>query len=489
MKIPRLHTQITKWSTNCDAAVQRAIPFRHHLVRIQKPVHINVASLVITLCAFISTSLPVHGENTSKMQHTPKMLQTIMETAPAGIGMVENRVMVMVNEYILDLTGYEESEILGQSARMLYPTQEESEYVGTEKYRQIAEKGTGRVETRWQRKDGKIRNIILSSTPLNPNDLSEGVVFTALDITARKEAKQEILRQQQFQDALLRAIPVAVFYKDRHGRYLGSNDYFSEITGVSSEELVGKTVFDLWPGEMAQQYHQADLDLMDEPAHQIYESTVRDAEGENRPVIFGKKVFHDIDGDVAGLVGAFVDMSQQAALTQSLIRRTWIFMTFAAGISLVLLLLVFRLRRSMKQLKSTTDELESFFSVNLDLLCIADMEGNFIKTNEAWSRILGYSTEELNNRKFLEFVHPDDMDATLGAMAKLGKGDDVLEFTNRYKCKDGSYRFIEWRAHPKGNVIYAAARDVTDQKRAKEELHKKTPSYTPLLIPLPIPLL
>ncbi len=120
--------------------------------------------------------------------------------------------------------------------------------------------------------------------------------------------------------------------------------------------------------------------------------------------------------------------------------------------------------------KKQAEELEAFFSVNLDLLCIADLDGNFIKTNKAWSNILGYSTDELHKRKFLDFVHPDDLGATLGAMANLGKGDDVLNFTNRYRCSDGSYRFIEWRSHPKGNLIYAAARDVTRRVVAEKQI-------------------
>jgi len=67
--------------------------------------------------------------------------------------------------------------------------------------------------------------------------------------------------------------------------------------------------------------------------------------------------------------------------------------------------------------RKQTEELENFFSVNLDLLCIADQQGNFLKTNQAWSRVLGYSTQELNQRKFLDFVHPDDIAATLEAMS------------------------------------------------------------------------
>jgi PAS domain S-box-containing protein len=122
--------------------------------------------------------------------------------------------------------------------------------------------------------------------------------------------------------------------------------------------------------------------------------------------------------------------------------------------------------------KKQTEELEAFFSVNLDLLCIADIEGNFIKTNKAWSHILGYSREELNGMKFLEFVHPDDIQPTLDAMANLGRGEDVLNFTNRYRSKNGSYRYIEWRSHAKGNLIYSAARDITQSKRAEKRLQE-----------------
>ncbi len=120
--------------------------------------------------------------------------------------------------------------------------------------------------------------------------------------------------------------------------------------------------------------------------------------------------------------------------------------------------------------KRQTEELEGFFSVNLDLLCIADVDGNFVKTNHAWSEILGYSPEELDGGKFLDFIHPDDLEPTLKAMESLSQGDKVLNFVNRYRRRDGSYRFIEWRSYPKGRLIYAAARDITDRKNFEERL-------------------
>jgi len=283
------------------------------------------------------------------------------------------------------------------------------------------------------------------------------------------QSLKNILKIDSFHQSLLNAVPVAVFFKDRNGYYLGCNDVFSDIMGVSSEEISGKTVHELWPDELAEHYHQADLDLMENPEHQIYEFKVKDRDGIFRPVIFGKQVFYDTDDRVAGLVGAFVDISAQKTLQAALEVRTLWFLAGAALFITVLLFLLIRLAASLKSQKTQAEELESFFSVNLDLLCIADLEGNFIKTNEAWSQILGYSTEELNRKSFLDFVHPEDMQATLNAMDNLGKGNEVINFTNRYRSKKGSYHHIEWRSHPKGNLIYAAARDVTERIQAEEK--------------------
>jgi len=120
----------------------------------------------------------------------------------------------------------------------------------------------------------------------------------------------------------------------------------------------------------------------------------------------------------------------------------------------------------------TLEQLQGFFEVALDLLCIADTDGNFIKVNRAWEDILGYRAEDLEERKFLEFVHPDDYDATIAVMSKLERQELVINFTNRYRAKDGSYRYIEWRSHPHGKLIYAAARDITERKTTEDALRE-----------------
>ncbi len=114
------------------------------------------------------------------------------------------------------------------------------------------------------------------------------------------------------------------------------------------------------------------------------------------------------------------------------------------------------------------DELERFFVLSLDLLCVANLDGYFIRVNPAWTRVLGYDVATLQGQPFMSFVHPDDRDATAAALAALTTGGRVAEFENRYRAVDGGYRWLEWTAVPyvHERAVYAAARDVTDRKRA-----------------------
>ena len=128
----------------------------------------------------------------AELREREALLASIFRAASIGIGLVADRVLLRVNDHLCKMLGYTEDELVGQSSRILYPSQEEFEWVGQEKYRQIEEKGFGKVEVRMQAKDGSILDVLLSSTPLDLDDLSKGVTFTVLDITDRKRAEEEI---------------------------------------------------------------------------------------------------------------------------------------------------------------------------------------------------------------------------------------------------------------------------------------------------------
>ncbi|MDP2216680.1 MAG: PAS domain S-box protein [Methanolobus sp.] len=142
-------------------------------------------------------------------------------------------------------------------------------------------------------------------------------------------------------------------------------------------------------------------------------------------------------------------------------------------------------KRAEKALQEKNEELERYFTSSLDLLCIANSSGEFIRLNPEWEKVLGYSITELEGKLFLDYVHPEDMEATLETISRLDAQEHVLNFENRYKCKDGSYRWIEWRSVPIGDLVYAAARDITDRKRAEEDLEKEKSLLKSLLDSIP----
>ena len=112
-----------------------------------------------------------------------------------------------------------------------------------------------------------------------------------------------------------------------------------------------------------------------------------------------------------------------------------------------------------------------FFELDLDLLCVAGFDGRFRRLNPAWTETLGHSREELLGRPFIDLVHPDDVDATLAELERLKDGHRTLRFENRYRTADGGYRTLLWNARPfpEDGVIYAIARDITDERIREQE--------------------
>src|SRR5205823_1158182 len=124
------------------------------------------------------------------------------------------------------------------------------------------------------------------------------------------------------------------------------------------------------------------------------------------------------------------------------------------------------------RVRERTATLDRFFSLSIDLLCIAGTDGRFQRVNPAWEETLGWSADELTSMPYMDLVHPDDRAATAHEAAGLAAGGITVRFENRYRAKDGSYRWLSWKSAAAGEqgLIYAAARDVTDEKRATEAL-------------------
>ena len=136
---------------------------------------------------------------------------------------------------------------------------------------------------------------------------------------------------------------------------------------------------------------------------------------------------------------------------------------------------ILELKKEIEILKLEKEELNRFFSLNVDLLCIADQHGNFLKLNKSWESVLGYSLEELQNQKFVNFIHPDDIPITNEALAKLNN-EPIFNFINRYRSKNGTYKYLEWSGKQFDGHIYCTARDITQQFEFQRIIQKKEES-------------
>ena len=130
-------------------------------------------------------------------------------------------------------------------------------------------------------------------------------------IAAQKASEDALRANEAFVKTLMDAIPVPIFYKDNKGRYIGFNSSFGEFNGLSQDDLIGKSVFDIAPRELAEVCHAKDSELFEHSGSQIYESQMKNASGEIRDVIFHKAPFTDIYGHVSGLIGAIIDITDR----------------------------------------------------------------------------------------------------------------------------------------------------------------------------------
>lgn len=257
--------------------------------------------------------------------------------------------------------------------------------------------------------------------------------------TVAEQASSRIVlalqEQEQEFETTFNLAAVGIAHVGLDGQWLRVNQKLCEIVGYTRSELLQKTFQDITYGE--------DLDLDLAHARQLLLGTIQTYSLEKRYVCKN---------------GSLVWVH----LAVSLVRIGGAPKYFIAVVNDI---------SDRKQIK---DDLDHFFTLSLDMLCIAGFDGYLKRVNPAFSKTLGYSETELLSIPFLELVHPDDREATLAQMLKLAAGEAVVHFENRYRCQDGSYRWINWVTAPvtQEGKLYAVAHDITERKKTEDDLRK-----------------
>ncbi|MDI6796361.1 MAG: PAS domain S-box protein [Desulfatibacillaceae bacterium] len=279
-------------------------------------------------------------------------------------------------------------------------------------------------------------------------------VALARALTERDGLLGKLETGRAFLDALLEAMPVPVFYKDRQGRYLGMNKAFEDFFGQKREHLKGKTVFELAPEDLARTYHQKDEELFESAGSQIYESRVKNALGNMRDVIFHKAAITDANGSVTSLVGAIMDITDRKKAEEGL-------------------------RESEAKYRLIADN-------TADVISVQDKDLNFIYVSPSIERLRGYTVAESLGETIDQIMTPASLEYAMQVfgeeMALEEKADAdptrtrTLEL-EEYK-KDGSTIWVEAvfsyirNADGEFTGILSVSRDITARKKAQAEQEK-----------------
>lgn len=281
--------------------------------------------------------------------------------------------------------------------------------------------------------------VLETSSYQELGDLAHSIQLLMTEVSAKRKG---LKNQLTFLQNLIDTIPGPIFYKDAEYRYLGCNSAFSEYIGIPRNELIGKTVFDIAPPDLAKVYHQADVDLWERGGEQVYETSVKYADDSLHDVIYYKKVFNDVNGDPAGMIGTFLDISDRKISEQALLA-------------------------SEKRFRLLVENAADAFFLH-------DIEGQILDVNLQACKSLGYTREELLAMKVPDLSIDFGQEAIKQLKAQLETGDKVT-IEDHHRCKDGTIVPVEvslCRIEQDGGLMIALARDISDRKRAKETLQQ-----------------
>ena len=249
------------------------------------------------------------------------LLRGLCSNALIGVYVIQDDRFVFVNERLASLFGYSAQELCAGMGPQHLTAEGDRPLVREQLTRRLS----GQVQSshysfRGVRKDGEGLDVEVFGVSTRFAG-RPAIIGMLMDVTERNDAERAVKDQLQFITRLVDTIPNPVFYKDEVGRYIGCNVAFEQFIGTPREQLIGYSVFDLSPPDLAARYHAADQSLFNSRGTQVYEAQVQYADGSRHDVVFYKATFDKADGSLGGLVGLILDISERKQMEQAIWRE------------------------------------------------------------------------------------------------------------------------------------------------------------------------
>ena len=383
----------------------------------------------------------------SRRRESEAYMEAILHAAPVGIGLVKNRVFGWVSNQMGEMLGYSADELVGQSARIVYESEEEFDRVGRVKYQEIEERGIGAVETRFKRKDGNIIDVLLCSSALHPGDLSKGVIFTALDITERKRGEQALREsEEKYRRLIESSIDGIAIVQGTEIKF--ANQALLDMYGTSkAEEVIGQNFTKFVAHEDRDLLLQRGLDRergKDVPNRYVFKALKQD----------GTEFDAEISVNPISYLGK---AARQAVLRDVTARKRG----------------ERYLRESEQKYRLLVENLPSVVYKGYK-----DWSVDFV--DEKIEALTGYSMKGFNSRrmKWSDLIVEEDLAGARESFIKALKGDKSYVREYRIKTKNEDILWMQERAmilcDDKGEIDYVSGVffDITGQKKAQEALRQ-----------------
>ena len=412
--------------------------------------------------------------------------RTLVEQSLQGLAVIQDFRIVFANTAVAEITGCSPEELLAltpeQVKSIVHP---EDRALAWQRFRDrlAGESVPPRHEYRIVRKDGTIRWLETFATAIEYQG-KPALQAAFVDITERKRAEKALQQSEKKYRQLVENMQEGIWLIDKDAYTTFVNPRMSEMLGYSTDEMLGKHLF-FFMDEQATEIAKFNLERRKQGIKEQHDFEFVRKDGTLVYTSLETSPITDDDGNYIGALASVADITKRKRAEEALRRaheelekRVRERTAELEQANQTLQAEIAERKRAEERLRESEERYKTLVETSNDMIFTVDLKGSFLFINRASERILGYTSEEIKRINGFEPVHPDDLETVREQFAQLVGGKSVDNMEYRYKAKSGSYINIMNNASPildpNGNVVAAlgVARDVTERKRAEEELTK-----------------